>query len=944
MQMRIRHLSAACVAATCLTSIGLAADLTSTSTAGESDEELAEVVVTGTLIPGTRVAASNPVLVVTPEELQQKGFTSVVDALQHSAISTGAVQGAQYTNSFTPGAQTLSIFGLSPSYTKFLIDGRPVADYPALYDGTDIIASLDGIPSIVLDHIDVLPGGQSSIYGSDAIAGVVNISLKKHLSGTEAELRYGWTQDGGGTEKRIGLASGFEQGSLELVFGLQYDKKDPIWGFQRPLTNQFYADGSSPQTAERDWLVFGLFGQPNGEDYYMLDPASCANVAGQFGGTAGLRSRVNRGQYCGTYRSGYYTIDNGTESEQGYLHGALNLDENTKVFSDVLLNHNTTLYSNGTPFLLTVNDATYAYYYDPTVTPCVQTDGSDCDLLNLQHVFTPEEAGNFRDQTNRHAMNSVRATLGIEGPLAASGWRYSAEMTYTENKLAEHQFMAFTSAINQFYADIFGPNLGLDPLYGSQPVYQVDYAAFYRPITPAEYASFTGYATSHSRTQDTLARVQLTNSSLFPLRGGDAGFAFVVEGGGQGWDYAPDPRYLSGETYGFTATPGSGHRSRAAATAELRLPFTDQVTVNLSDRYDRYRVSDTNVSKNTYNLGVEYRPAQRVLLRSRYGTSFKAPTLSDQYQGQSGSYQTLTDYYTCYQSGYTAADINDCPQANMSVLGTTSGNRKLQPITATNWSVGFEWRPIEALRASVDMLNWNIRNEVAREDSDQLLRTNAACLLGELPADSPTCVRAIAQVTRDSNDQILEISTPKINVASENLRVVLVGLGYGFVTQRAGSFSLDGSYSNVVRHRYRKFAGDTEIDLLNNPHYSTEFKTKANLAITWTIRSLSATAYVERYGRTPNYIAQDLAGAGYAEPGAGKVGAWTIVNLSARYRVLPQLELSANINNLFNKMPPADHSRPGTSGGASDQPFSTFNYNNYGRSYFIGANYKFDSH
>jgi outer membrane receptor protein involved in Fe transport len=78
---------------------------------------------------------------------------------------------------------------------------------------------------------------------------------------------------------------------------------------------------------------------------------------------------------------------------------------------------------------------------------------------------------------------------------------------------------------------------------------------------------------------------------------------------------------------------------------------------------------------------------------------------------------------------------------------------------------------------------------------------------------------------------------------------------------------------------------------------------------------------------------------GYALPDAGKLGAWTIANLGARYEVLQGLELSANVNNLFNTMPPVDHTQPGT----SNQPFSIFNYNNYGRSYFLGLNYRFDS-
>ena len=321
-------------------------------------DALEEVIVTGSLIPQQRAETANPVLVVTAEDIQKKGFITVADALQHMSLSTGFVQGPLTTGGFTQGAQTLSMFGLSPSYTKFLIDGRPLADYPALYNGTDIIASIDGIPTVLIDHVDILPGGQSSIYGSDAIAGVVNIALKKKTHETEVDLRYGWTKDGGGAEKRVGVVSGFSVGNFDMVVGGQYEKTDPIWGYQRPLTNQFFAGGSSAQTAERDWMILGLFGQPNGDVYYFQDPANCANVASQYGNSVALRTRAGRGRYCGTFKSGYYTINNGLEAEQGYLHASDDLNEHVQLFADVLLNHDINTFNTGTVSLQTSGEST----------------------------------------------------------------------------------------------------------------------------------------------------------------------------------------------------------------------------------------------------------------------------------------------------------------------------------------------------------------------------------------------------------------------------------------------------------------------------------------------------------------------------------------------------------------------------------------------------------
>jgi iron complex outermembrane receptor protein len=901
------------------------------TTAGKKADVLEEVVVTGSLIPQVRAETSTPVAVITAEDLQTRGFANVADALQHSALATGAIQGPQFSGGFTVGAQTISLFGLSPSYTKFLIDGRPIADYPALYNGTDIIVSISGIPTLLVDHIDILPGGQSSIYGSDAIAGVVNIVLKKQMDGPEADVRYGWTKDGGGTERRIGIADGFTVGDFKAVFSGQYERTNPIWGYQRPLTNQYFAGGSSPQTAERDWLVFGLFGQPNGDTYYFEDPTNCANVASQFGGSVGLRTRGGRGQYCGTYQSGYYTINNGTESTQGSMHLSYDVNDHIQLFSDVLLDHDVATFNPGTAFFNTADDSSTPYYYyeDPNVAP------GGADYLNLQRIFSPEEAGNLDSQNNKNTMNSIRATVGIQGSLWSSDWKYIVDMTYTENKLTEATHLAFADAINNFFGtNVFGPNLGIGP--GGDFQFAVNYPAFYKPLTPAQYASFTGYLYSYSRTEDSLARAQLTNSSLFDLPGGKAGIALMVEGGGQGWDYAPDPSFLNGQAYLYTATAGSGHRSRTAETVELRLPVVKMVTFDISNRYDDYKVAGEHVSKDTYNIGVEFRPLDSLLLRGRYGTAFKSPTLSDEFQGASGYFTTGTDYYTCTKAGYTAATLSNCPQANEGIQGSTSGNPRLQPINAKVLDFGVAWTPIEHLSVTVDFMRWNITNEVQQQDSDLLLRTDSACLLGQLNIASPSCVEALALVQRDANGLIVLISTPKINVAEEALNVGLLQLHYILDTGAAGVFTFEGQYSDILKHYQTLLPGDLPINLLQDPFYSTEFKTKENLSIDWQKNKFGAAVYVERYGRTPNYLSQQTV-SGYAAPGAGTVGTWTVANLSAKYELSPGLILSGNAVNVFNKMPPSDNSQP----GIANQPFNLFNYNNYGRSYFVDVSYKF---
>jgi len=340
------------------------------------------------------------------------------------------------------------------------------------------------------------------------------------------------------------------------------------------------------------------------------------------------------------------------------------------------------------------------------------------------------------------------------------------------------------------------------------------------------------------------------------------------------------------------------------------------------------------VDKATYNLGLEYRPHKAVLLRGRYGTAFKAPTLSDQFQGTSGFYQTLTDYYTCAINGFTGPTLGNCPQAQQSYFGTTAGNPTLKPITAKVWDVGFVLTPLERLSISADYIRWDIDNEVIQQNAMQLLVTESQCRLGQLDMTSPTCVAALSQVSRDSNGVLLSVSTPKINQSKEKLNVLTIGASYGVNAGPVGDFEFTVSYSDDLKHEVQRYAGDPLVDVFNDPTLYTDFKSKENASVTWSLADFSSTFYVEHYGRSPNYLSTIN---GFGTDGAGRLPTWTLCNLSLSYRKWSSLEVTAAVNNLFNKMPPIDHSYP----GIQQQAYNELNYNVFGRTVYLEASYKF---
>jgi outer membrane receptor protein involved in Fe transport len=895
-------------------------------------KKLEAITVTGSLIPQSQVETATPVITITADDMKARGFATVADALQQSSFATGGVQGAQFSAGFTPGAQTLSMFGMPVGFTKYLIDGRPMGSFPALYNGSDTFNNLSGIPIQMVDHIDILPGGQSSLYGSDAISGVINIVLKKKLDAPVLDVRYGFDQGGGGASRRISLADSFHFGRFNVLAGVQYEKDDPVWGYDRRLTEQYYRGGTSPAVASRDYLVnSGTTGA-----YLFEDPNNCANVTGQFAGTEGRQHRANSGDYCGSvYTPGYATYANGSENAQLYTHATFDASDSVQLYGDLLYNYDETRYTSGPSYTWWGTSVDYGYIYDPRLD----------DFVNLQRAFAPEDigAGGYKSIMNKDVENAYMLTLGAKGSLGEN-WDWDLGFTHSDDKLIQRDFARWAGPMDAYFErNVLGPDLGPDPYGFGYETYQPNYAAFYTPMSPADFASFTGYTTSHSKTWDNMLRGQLTNASLFALPGGDAGVAVVLEGGNQGWSYQPDARLLDGEVWGTSAVQGAGHRSRYAGTVEFRAPLFSMLTLDASGRYDNYKVAGKNVDKATYNLGLEFRPFDTLLLRAKYGTAFKAPTLSDQFQGLSGYYSFVTDYYNCAVLGYRGGNVANCPSqySDRQYFGQQSGNAGLKPLTAKVWSYGFVWSPLERLSLSVDYLYWRIKGEVQTQSADTLANQDMLCRLGQYDINSATCQAAESQITREAGVNtdgtiggIDSIYTSKINASKETVASLIADARYAVGIGHYGRLSFDLSYTDMLKHDYKQFAGDTSVNLLTDPTWSTDFKSKANASLTWDVGRWSSTLYVSRYGSTPNYIATQN---GYDYPGAGRLRPWIRYNGSVSYSPADNFQLSLMVNNIFNKMPPPDRSYPGTTG----QPYNTDNYDVYGRVYYLQATYKF---
>ncbi len=903
----------------------------------EKPKTLNTITVTGSLIPQAQIETANPVITITAEDMKKQGFSNVYDALRAQPLSTGSVQDSTFSAGFTPGAETISLLGLPPDFTLFLLNGRPMADYPLLYNGSNNFVDLSNIPMTLVDHIDILPGNQSSIYGSSAIAGVVNVILKKRMQGYNLEYRAGGYSDGGGQNQRFSFSGGYNTNKFNLLYSFQADDQHPMFGYNRDLTASTLSNPNPSGRNAFPAVVHWYYN--NGLNY--IDPnvdapgVGCSALGGLFGGTVSRVYRPNRGDghYCGTYTGiGYSTLMNQKRDYSGYVNFNYQINDNATLFGSLLYDYQKQrLYAgpdynwwapdNGN-YIINANTGTFDFY---------------------EKIFAPEEIGGQLANADNHIDKMYNGDIGIRGNFGDSNWNYEAYFSRSDYKDYDRQLRPLAAKVDQFFQNMFlGPQLGTYYGYG---IYAPKDANFYQPITPAEYRGFSSYITSTSHTSTQLVNAQITNSSLFHLPGGDVGFAAVLQGGDQVWDNPTDPRVIAGDFWGLTGTSGYGKRKNYAAAVEFLVPIFSKLNADISARYDKYTNQGvgTSDSKPTYKIGLEFRPIDTLLLRANYATAFRAPDMASVFQGPSGYYSFTTDYYKC-EKYEPNTPLPNCTWDSWQYKGTQEGNPNLKSITAKSWGYGVVWSPNNKFTVKADYYDVSIKNEISQLSVDGLMRTDAQCLLGQLAANSPSCIDALARVQRspvNSNPQFSEnitgITVGPINVSNEHVRGIVASLAYRLDAGRYGDFTFGGNYNVTLDHTYQQYPFDPTHDLLHEPQYSSEFKSIFTGYVTWDIGKWSTTIAGQRYGATPNYAAQvyGWSGGAGANAVAGTVPPWMVYNASVKYQVTPDINTQLIVNNVFDSMPPSDTTWVGW------PYYNQFNYNPFGRAIWLDLNIHF---
>ena len=469
-----------------------------TTAQGQQSTTLDTVVVTGSRIPRVQVEGAAPISVITAEDIQAGGFTSVPDVMQSLTQNGGQTQSQQSAGGadFSPGAQQVDLRALGPNHTLVLVNGRRIADFPLPFGGRSNFTDVSSLPLGMNDRIEVLTGSASAIYGSDAISGVVNFILKKRADGTIVDYRYGQTGHGDARSQRLNVSSGFNRGDFNLVAGFEYRRQDPLWGFQREEQDSTF-DGptTNSRLPSRSFLITDWW-----DDYIDPGQARCDAMSGLFEGTLHRAYRRNYGYYCGSDRApAYRTQISKRDGVNGYASMSYPLGNGGEWFADVQAGrHEVSLFRGLRSWALMTPDGIEWDYFWNAKTNRIEY---------WQRQFSPEEMGGLQNGMVKTTQNTFSITTGFKGVLAGD-WDYEASLSHSRYTASISWPQIVSERANALF---LGPQLpGMKRWRGGDyPIFNADPARLWTPLTREEFDGIFAYTTYHPKSATQLSLIHI---------------------------------------------------------------------------------------------------------------------------------------------------------------------------------------------------------------------------------------------------------------------------------------------------------------------------------------------------------------------------------------------------------------------------------------------------
>jgi outer membrane receptor protein involved in Fe transport len=769
---------------------GQASPPTTPPATGSEPQKLDAFIVTGSYIPSTETAieaGASPVVRIDRKGIEESGSTNTADLLQKITVANAkSVPISNNATGFTPAATSISMRGLGPEATLVLINGRRVASYPVGVGGTTAFVDLNSIPLSAIENIEVLKDGASALYGADAVAGVINIKLRRGIDGSETFVSYGNTTHKDSSEIVASAVTGATTDKVNLLVGLNYYRKAAILNSDRSYSAvaPLLSANSSPFNLDLTRFAVAEALRQNVNSPIRGVPASQVFIFAQSGADAGNTGSRPASQY--TYSTDRTATFNPNEFAMSYPEstrmGAMAFGErklfgtdNVKAYVDLSYQNVDTEYqlapsatgdfstpgqvelvipartANPILSIFSFNPALGIGYFQvpagfPAAPGTFPLSGTQFVNGTVQRLAAPGAVNPFNpfnqdisdgsrgrlaefgNRIMRFETDAFMGTTGIKGENIRGKWNFDASFSYSSIRDQTRHRLNSASRFNQLVnanSPIFDPRSG--SYIGTTTPYN-PFGYYQNPVASnaalAEYARVTVRDSNKSSLGQLNAVV--STRDLFALAHGSVGVAFGGDYRHEQLEQSPSPLGTDGDIIG-TQPSAITHAQRkiGGLFLETRVPIFEQLEGSASVRHERFFTSgrETTVPK----FSLRWQPiARQLTLRSSYSKGFREPSLFELYSSPISALSPILDP----RDGFIE------PEQPI----TLSGNRRLEPEKTDYFNVGFIWSPttraLKGFSLGVDF--WAITREGTVEAIPQntVFRAFGVSPGGLLPGES----------------------------------------------------------------------------------------------------------------------------------------------------------------------------------------------------------------
>jgi iron complex outermembrane receptor protein len=954
---RLRDAICFALAAGAIVAVGAGNAFAQSSELSDKAEELERIEVTGTRIRQVDVETASPVLTITRAEIEKQGFQSVSDILQNiSAMGAPPLTRAQpLFAGEVAGGTFISLRNLGAQRTLVLLNGH------RLGVSTSGFADVANIPAVAIERIEVLKDGASSIYGSDAIGGVINIITRSNYEGAVASVYYGQFDQGDGGITTGDFAMGFrgEKGSLTLA--AEWGKEDEVAASDRP----FSAFPRSDIHPTDGWTTVHQGGgyvragtrvvlRPGGDSRNPADFVPQNTFTGGCNATictpGSTQDKSNTNEQTdlrfplerkGLYVDGIYDITDNISFRANLLYNNRETERQVAGFPMQAAQFATPLsatsYFNPTPGTAIGN-----WWRRTWEVPRVTT--SDLTTYRFSGTFEGsfDWADRIFDWDVSYLKNSNKLQQSTIGNLNVANVRAAVGPSFLN---AQGQVQCGTAAAPIALSSCVPWN----PFLPFGTVGQgglTDNTALRNYLFQEEHAV--------GETETTVISANLAGT-LFALPAGDVGFAIGYENRKEEGKFVPDALSVTGGSTNLAAGPTRGGYSVDELYAEFQVPlladmrFAKELSLSAATRYSDY---DTFGETTNNKFGLKWKPIESLLLRATYADGFRAPTINDLFGGGSQNFAFFTDpcdtnfgssatnpgtRANCINGvggvGALGAQANTFRQLAQGFIPATQPNQQtpvpfnngsnanLQPEESKSQTIGMAWSPsfVDGLYVSLDWWKIRIAETIVTDTATQQLND---CYVSGIAS---RCL-----FTRDATlGYVNNMLLAGTNAGFRKIEGFDLDVSYRFQTERWGDFRI-GSNTTYTAKDYFVSTNDPRKPLSAVGITST-FRVRSNLnlgwqkgsfGVSWNSRYFSSMkencTYFLAGSTSPNLECSEI---GFAPNGnitgttsqltrRNRNGSNTFHDLQVRWNAPWDATIAVGANNLFERYGPVMYTQP----------------------------------